>query len=212
VLLQDPFGVLKTAADGRILQVLANADSWFSIAQAWDLSGISSRDQVRRALSRMAEDGILIEERAANAYRYRFNTEHLLADGIKSIATARARFIQQLETTLSGWEGLLFAALFGSAARGDMHTGSDIDIFLVRLDDHLFGDLSGEWWQDQVTVLEQKVTGWTGNPCNVLHFRELEVKEAGDTDTLARIKREGIPLVGSRSWLTTALRDVKLSR
>lgn len=205
MLLQDPFGVIHTAADGRILAVLARADTWFGIAQVWELSGISSRDQVRRALARLATDGVLEEERVASMYRYRLNQEHLLARPLREIATTRERFLGQLKSTLSSWPELVFAALFGSAARNDMHPGSDVDIFLVRSDDEPFGEITEEAWDERVLALEYQVSRWTGNSSNVLHLRESEVRSAGDVDALANIRTEGIPLVGDKVWLIKAL-------
>jgi predicted nucleotidyltransferase len=205
VLLQDPFGVIHTAADGRILEVLARADTWFGIAQVWELSRISSRDQVRRALARLAVDGILDEERVASMYRYRLNQEHLLAGPLKEISTTRERFLGQLKSTLSSWPELVYAALFGSAARNDMRPGSDIDIFLVRSDDELFGKITEEAWDERVLALEYHVSRWTGNSSNVLHLRASEVRTAGNVDALANIRTEGIPLVGDKVWLVKAL-------
>jgi predicted nucleotidyltransferase len=211
MLLQDPFGVIRTAADGRILQVLARADSWFSISQVRELSRISSRDQVRRALARLSADGVLDEERVASMYRYRFNDEHLLSGPIKDISTTRDRFIHQLTSALAAWPEVVYAALFGSAARGDMHQDSDIDIFVVRSDDQPFSDASENAWQERILDLEGKVTRWTGSSANVLHFRESEVAAAGDVDALASIRNEGIPLIGEKVWLMKALRHGRTS-
>jgi predicted nucleotidyltransferase len=211
MLLQDPFGVIHTAADGRILQVLAGADTWFGIAQVWELSHISSRDQVRRALARLSADGILDEERVASMYRYRFNDEHLLAGPIKQISTSRERFFEQLKSTLSAWPDVVYAAVFGSAARNDMHQRSDIDLFRVRSDNQLSGDVSEDAWSERVLELERQVSRWTGNSTNVLHLRESEVRAAGDVDALANIRKEGIPLVGDKVWLVKALHRGKTS-
>lgn len=211
MLLQDPFGVIRTAADGRILQVLARADSWFSISQVRELSRISSRDQVRRALARLSADGVLDEERVASMYRYRFNEEHLLAGPIKEISTTRDRFIRQLQSALAGWPDVVYAALFGSAARSDMHQDSDIDIFLVRSDNRQFSDITEDAWQERVLELEREVERWTGTSTNVLHFRESEVEAAGDVDALANIRREGIPLIGDKVWLVKALQRGRAS-
>lgn len=213
MLLQDPFGVIRTAADGRILQVLARADTWFTVAQVRELSKISSRDQVRRALSRLAADGLLDEERVGTMYRYRFNSDHLMAPAIRDIASTRQRLLERLSSTLSAWgPSLVYAALFGSAARNDMHPGSDIDILLVRKESYLQGDVGEAAWDARVLDLQEQVGRWTGNPTNVLHMRESEVREAGDVAALANIRKEGIPLHGDQVWLVRALQHGKISR
>ncbi|HEY3560999.1 MAG TPA: nucleotidyltransferase domain-containing protein [Kribbella sp.] len=159
----------------------------------------------------MSADGVLDEERVASMYRYRFNEEHLLAGPIKEISTTRDRFIRQLQSALAGWPDVVYAALFGSAARSDMHQDSDIDIFLVRSDNRQFSDITEDAWQERVLELEREVERWTGTSTNVLHFRESEVEAAGDVDALANIRREGIPLIGDKVWLVKALQRGRAS-
>jgi predicted nucleotidyltransferase len=207
MLLQDPFEIVTTAVDGRILQVLAGADSWFTIAQVWDLSRVRSRDQVRRVLARLAGTGVLDVEQIATSYRYRLNRDHLGAGPIIDIATIRQRLLQRLRTEFESGNMapcLVYAALFGSAARGTMRRGSDIDLFVVR-SDQLPSGLGEEDWEAAVFELEHKVSRWTGNPANVLHMTESGVIRAGDTAALAEIRHDGVPLFGRSSWLTLAL-------
>lgn len=205
MLLQRPFEVITTATEGPVLEVLAGADTWFSIAQVWKLSGVRSRDQVRRVLARLATTGILDEEKVANSLRYRLNREHLAAPSIMEIASTRRRLLQRIRETLAPETQLVYAALFGSAARGDMHPGSDIDVFLVRIGESLSGEPDDEAWDARVLKLEMLITRWTGSPVNVFAMYESEVRSAGETEALANIIREGIPLYGSASWLLKAV-------
>ncbi len=205
MLLQRPFDVITTATEGRVLEVLAGADTWFSIAQVWKLSGVRSRDQVRRVLARLADTGILDEERVANALRYRLNRDHLAAPPILEIASIRQALLERLRGALAPESDLVYAALFGSAARGDMHPGSDIDVFLVRVGDPQSGESGDESWGSRVMELETLITRWTGNTVNVLAMYESEVRSAGEAAALANIIREGSCLYGSTSWLSKAV-------
>lgn len=207
MLLQHPFEVVTTAKDGPVLGVLAGADSWFTVAQVWELSGVRSRDRVRRVLARLAETGVVDEELVGTTLRYRLNREHLDADAIIAIARTRDRLLERLRSELTeSWQGVLvYAALFGSAARGDMHADSDVDILLIRTHGAVIQDADNDVWERRVTDFEQRVRRWTGNPTNVLAFTEDEVYRATPTAALKEAAREGITLTGPHNWLDQAL-------
>ncbi|WP_152365392.1 nucleotidyltransferase domain-containing protein [Microlunatus speluncae] len=210
MLLQHPFEVITTATEGPVLEVLAGAESWFTIAQVWRLSGVRSRDQVRRVLARLAGTGILDEEKVASSLRYRLNREHLAAPSIVAIASIRQTLIGRLRETLAPAAGLVYAALFGSVVRGDMHRTSDIDVFLVRVDGPHSDEGDDGTWEAWVRGLEATITRWTGNPVNVFVMLESEVRAAGDTAAVASIVREGVGLYGGASWLSTAVGKLRV--
>jgi arsenite-transporting ATPase len=66
----------------------------------------------------------------------------------------------------------VYAALFGSAARGDMRPDSDIDIFLVRPTGSQL-----EAWERASSAFADRVTRWTGNDARVLEMTQAEVQE-----------------------------------
>ena len=91
---------------------------------------------------------------------YTLNRDHVLADGVISMAAAMARLRQRLRDRLAGWDvPCVHASLFGSAARGDGETHSDIDVLVVRP-----ADVAGDdpTWQGQLAQLEEDVARWTG--------------------------------------------------
>jgi hypothetical protein len=58
----------------------------------------------------------------------------------------------------------LHASMFGSAARGDGDSSSDIDLFVVR---SAAVDADARTWRGQVERLSEHVRAWTGNHANV---------------------------------------------
>lgn len=96
--------------------------------------------------------------REGYAHQFSLNREHLAADSIIALAQMRTRFLQALEHTLGQWHPApVYAAVFGSAARGDMRVDSDIDLLLFRAD-HIDVDA----WDSAVDVLAAQTSRWTG--------------------------------------------------
>jgi len=198
MLLQRPFEALTPTLDGDCLAVLAGANSFFTVSQVQRvLDGERSLSGLRRALDRLAEHGVVRSERFGPAYAYALNREHLLAEAIIEVASAKTRLIDRVRDRVQSWEfPPVYAALFGSAARGDMRTGSDIDLFLVRPE-------SADWerWTDAVHRLQADMISWTGNDTRVLEFSEQEAAEHGSTDqVVASVTRDGITLAGRPNW------------
>lgn len=199
MLLQHPFETVTTSVDGDCLAVLARADHEFTVSHLLPLlKRKRSLTGVRNALDRLAEQGIVNVRQVGNVNSYSLNRSHLLAPAIIEIAAARDRLVERVTAELQQWRvSPVYGALFGSAARGEMRTESDIDILLIHADD---ADI--ELWTDQVAHLQQLVTSWTGNDTRVLTLSEREVHEHGARDPVLReVVHEGVALTGSTSWL-----------
>jgi predicted nucleotidyltransferase len=137
---------------------------------------------------------------------HRFNHDHLAAPYIVELARLQETFLARLEDHLESWQTPpAYAAVFGSAARGQMTTSSDIDLLLVRL--HTAVD---EEWEEQLNDLATTVTGWLGNDTRVLEFTENEIATKGHEEpVLNDILQEGLTVTGRRSWLAKQLRSGK---
>ena len=199
MLLQHPFEAVTTSVDGDCLTVLARADHEFSVSRLLPLlQRKRSLTGVRNALDRLAEQGVVNVRRVGNVNSYSLNRSHLIAPAIIEIAAARDRLVERVTAELQQWPvPPVYGALFGSAARGEMHTESDIDILLIHPD-----EADVELWTDKVAHLQQLVTSWTGNDTRVLTFSEQEVQEHGASEPVLReVAREGVAVTGSTSWL-----------
>ena len=200
--LGHPLAIVTPTLDGDVLAVLAHADHAFTTGQLHRMLGAFSEDGIRKVLMRLAGQGIVRAERIGNAYSYRLNRDHLGAQPIIELANLRQTLLDRVEQEITIWlEPALYGAMFGSAARGDMHQESDVDLLLVRRD-----DADEDTWDSQVLALSARVTAWTGNDTRVLVLTESHVHEAdGSEPVLESVRREGLTVAGSRAWLQKAL-------
>ena len=146
-------------------------------------------------------------EPAGSAQMYRLNRDHLAAPAVLALADLRATLLERLATVLAGWQPVpAYAALFGSAARGEERADSDLDICLVRPDGVPADDAD---WRRQVADLQAAVTGWTGNDTRVLELAAGDAAPAGEGESVVDdVLRDGIALAGD----VAALRRLRAPR
>lgn len=202
MLLNRPFEVVTPTVDGDVLQVLAGAEARFTVGQLHDMIGTHSYNGVKKALLRLVQQGIVTAELSGTVRTYQLNREHLAAPAVLALASVRGVFLERLRATFGEWaQPPVFAALFGSAGRGDMRADSDIDLFLVR-PDALDPELEAGWHRD-TDRLQRETTAWTGNDARVVEMSLTEVRAglAADDPLLAAVRAEGRILHGeSRFW------------
>lgn len=100
------------------------------------------------------------------------------------LASIRTELERRLHTEIADWEiAPAHVSIFGSAARGDGDTRSDIDMFVVRAVDVAEDDPG---WRDQLGRLADVVYDWTGN-----HAALSEVSAAD----IRRLRRERPPVI-----------------
>ncbi|WP_375407216.1 nucleotidyltransferase domain-containing protein [uncultured Amnibacterium sp.] len=128
------------------------------------------------------------------SYVWSLNRDHLAAEALIALANMRQTLLDHLTEEAHTVPGLMFAALFGSAARGNMRLDSDIDLFLVSADDAAQSEFASA-----VSALEWKVSRWTGNDARALTMRESEID--GGAPVLQQIANEGITLTSDPLWL-----------
>lgn len=199
--LARPFAVVTPTIDGDVLQALAGADTGFTGRGVHRLIGRRSQEGVRRALDRLTAQGIVGAETVGASTVYRLNRAHLAAPHIEAIAQLRGELLTRLRARLDGWEiRPAYAALFGSAARGDMQAGSDIDLFVVR---PAGVDPDDADWLDQVHTLVRDVAIWTGNDVRPVELAEDEALTAArdKRGVVADVAADGIHLAGPSGFL-----------
>lgn len=203
--LQRPFRVITPTVDGDVLRVLAGADASFTPPRVHSLMGRHSESGVRRSLQRLAEQGIVSQQRVGQAVTYRLNREHLAAPHIVAIAGLYQDLLASLRDLLRQWSvPCEYAALFGSAVRREMRPDSDIDVFVVR-PSAVDGD--DPTWRVQLDSLPSRVSAWTGNDTRVLEFDAGEVATGLEeaAGVLVDIRTEGVRLFGPATYLRGAL-------
>jgi Nucleotidyltransferase domain len=209
--LNRPFATVTPTLDGDVLGVLATSEVTFTVAQIQRILTTVSGEGVRKVLTRLTAQGVVLHDQVGRTNIYRLNTEHLAAEPILALSRLTATFLDRLEAHLKGWgETLKYAAVFGSAATGRMNLGSDIDLFLVRASDPKAADpqRDSEIWEQQVTELTRSVTAWTGNDGRVVEYTEdeLAIAAAASEPLLSDVARQGLTVAGTRAWLNGQLR------
>jgi len=198
--LDRPLAAITPTVDGDVLLVLARAVADFTPATVQRLSGRHSVDGVRKALNRLAEQGVVTSRSAGRAVLYSLNREHLLAPSIIEMADIGREFAKRIADQVGGWQvAPVLVAIFGSAASGHMRPDSDVDLLVVR-SDHVDPDSAS--WRSQIIDLEQAVTAWTGNDARVLEFSLTEAQRRPNERVLEDALAHGIAVVGEFSALT----------
>lgn len=202
MLLAHPMQLVTPTVDGDVLAALARAEQSFTPGELHRLIGTHSISGIRKALIRLAGQGIVEAEARGHASVYALRRDHLAAPAIIELANLRQTLIQRLRDRLADFEiEPAYAALFGSAARDTMRVDSDLDVFLVRRTD--LDDVMIDAWERDVHELSQQATAWTGNDTRVLELSEREVSSGlakRDDPVLDSIQKDGIHLAGPRSF------------
>lgn len=198
-----PLATVTPTLDGDVLAVLARHEATYTTGQLHRVLTRHSEEGIRKALRRLATQGVVLSERVGNAFAYRLNRDHLAAQHIIGLAQLQNTFLERLQDHLESWESPpSYAAVFGSAARGSMSADSDLDLLLVRPD-----NADDDQWEAQVDTLVATVTRWIGNDVRPLEFTVAELADRGrDEPVLRDVLSEGLTVAGHRAWLGDQLR------
>ncbi|HEY7147019.1 MAG TPA: nucleotidyltransferase domain-containing protein [Streptosporangiaceae bacterium] len=200
--LNRPLATITPTLDGDVLAVLARLDAAVTTGQLHRMLDSYSEEGIRKVLRRLHRQGVVHSDRIGNAYSYRLNREHLAAGPIVELATLGQTLLRRLEERLSNWlYRPVYAAVFGSAARGTMNENSDLDLLLVRAD-----DTPSDIWDEQVADLSADASRWTGNDTRPLEYAVSDLAEVRAEQVLHDVLNEGITLAGRRDWFMKQLR------
>ena len=205
--LNRPFATVTPTLDGDVLAVLASAEVTFTISQVQRILATGSGEGIRKVLTRLVAQGVVLRDQVGRTNTYRLNTEHLAAEPIMALSQLNSTFLKRLEKHLDGWRKTLrYAAVFGSAATGRMKLDSDIDLFLVRAADA--GHDGDDAWEERPTELARLVTAWTGNDGRIVEYAEDEFRAAAAAGEplLRDVAKQGLTVAGTRSWFNGQLR------
>jgi DNA-binding transcriptional ArsR family regulator len=172
-----PYAAICPTLDSTVLATLAGTTKPLTGREVARLTGRSSHSGVLDALSRLTEHGLVDRAEAGRALLYSLNREHLAAPAVDVLAGMRAELLERLRRAIDEWEvAPIHASLFGSVARGDGDTRSDVDLFVVRPDATVADDPA---WQAQRDDLAVRVQRWTGNRASIAEVSETELAQLG---------------------------------
>jgi len=173
------------------------------------MAGTGSEAGVRKVLGRLVEQGLVHVSEAGASLLYVANRDHVAWPAVESLATLRRLLFDRIGTAIAGWEiKPLHVSVFGSAARGDGDTRSDIDLFVIR---PARTAEDSEPWASQIDRLREAVASWTGNACQVfqLDMNRLAEHAAVSDRLLDEWRRDAITLYGDepRNLISRAKRQ-----
>lgn len=178
-----PFIALMPSLDSAVLTVLARTTR---PRTGREIAGVAGRSPagVRAVLERLVEQGLVYSEKAGRAFTYTLNRDHLAAPAVEALANLRTRLFDRLRDEIAEWEvPPAHASLFGSAARGDGDSKSDVDLFVVRPRGI---EEEEPTWRRQIDSLAEGVRRWTGNNAGIAEL---------SPDQLASLKERRPPIL-----------------
>jgi predicted nucleotidyltransferase len=186
-------------ATSAVLRALVQApDARFTMRQLARVAGVS-HNAAQTVVHRLVEHGLVLTMPAGRAVMCRFNQAHLAAAAVAALVTLRARLLRMLTEEIGAWPITpLHASLYGSGARGDGTTGSDLDLLVVR-PDRLDGDAE-QRWEGQLAESSGRVRLATGNPVSYLDLTRAELGEVvrAEEPIVANWRQDAVHLFGQR--------------
>ena len=200
--LAHPLRTVAPTLDGDVLRVLASAEAQFTVGDVQRLLGAYTAPGIRRVLRRLTEQGVVRQQQLGRTRGYELNRDHLAAPHIIALAHLRDELIDRLAAAVDTWVTQpVFAALFGSGARDDHASRSDLDlVFIFPAPSDL------EQARSTVQDLAAASTRWTGNDTRPIVFDERQAMTAIHKEPLFRnIAEHGIVFAGDPLWLQRRL-------
>lgn len=150
------------------------------------------------ALDHLVAHGLVRSQPAGRANLYSLNEEHLLVAALTDVFEVRAGLVKRIAESVRHWEiPPLNVTLFGSMARGDGDTQSDVDLLVVRpgrVDDSSDNDV----WRGQLDTLAHEIDQWTGNRAALVEISEEEARTLSRRQhrLLHDVRRDGVRVSG----------------
>lgn len=159
-----PIASVIPSLDGAVLNALAGTTAPLNLSGVHALAGTGSLSGVRRVLVRLVEEGVV--DMAPGGYV--LNREHVAAPAIEALSRLWGEVLDRIRRLAESWSAPpALVALFGSAARRDGDSHSDIDLLLVS---------DAKDLGEQARELAARVSGWTGNTTMVLDFSSKDIR------------------------------------
>jgi predicted nucleotidyltransferase len=194
--LARPYAAICPTLEGEILVTLARTTRPLTGREVARLVRHGSQTGINRALQRLVEHGVVLRQQAGRAMLVLLNRDHLSAPAVELLSSMRERLTRKLVEECEAWRvPAKHVSLFGSAARGDGDTESDVDLFIVR---PRRVDENDATWRTQLEQLAQGVESWTGNRAGLSEVSEKELPRLRRTRprVVSELEKDAIRLFG----------------
>lgn len=195
---------ITSSLDGPVLVVLAHAGKPLTVSEVASNAARGSEIGIRKSLGRLLAQGIVTATELGNTRVYSLNRDHVAAGVAVEMAGLRSELWRRAAREVERWNVRpLYACVFGSAARHEGDSDSDIDLLLVRPSTILEVNEAqksksvwaalGMWaevistrvmsegqikkWETSVDNLHDLMRRWTGNPLQVVSLSAIEWSE-----------------------------------
>jgi DNA-binding transcriptional ArsR family regulator len=186
------------AGTEAVLRVLAGSDAALGVRQVARLAGVSA-NRASQVLSELAEHGLVSVDEHGAGRLCRLNRAHLATDPLLALVGLRGRLIEFLRAEVASWGNRpRHVSLFGSAARGDATTRSDLDLLVIRPGSR--NDADDDSWEDQLFKSGERIFAATGNRAAWFVTTPADLRravEAGEP-IIGEWRRDAIHLDGRR--------------
>ncbi len=192
-----PYTAISPTLDSEVLTVLAGTTRPLTGREVARLTGRTSHRGVAEVLRRLVEHGLVERQEAGRALLFTLNREHLAAPAVEILTGLRAELLRRIREVVGAWEiAAAHVSIFGSTARGDGDTRSDIDLFVVRPDAVSEDDPR---WRQQLDDLAESIERWTGNKASIAEAAADEIGSiiAESRPIVAELRSDAINIGGA---------------
>jgi predicted nucleotidyltransferase len=184
----DP--VLNSVTKVRLLRTLFTQPARRWTGRELAKAARVSTAQAARDLRELSDVGILLRDVLGRSYSWELSRDHVLFNPLSNLfgleANLKSELVRQIADELRA-EPIRQAKLFGSIARGDERSDSDVDLFLEVADASKVPRVNAA-----VDKLRVRVWRSFGNPVVPLVYTSSKVKRPPNPSLMAAIGREGI--------------------
>lgn len=193
--LVQPVQAVIPGAQGRILAVLAETSAELSLRTIARLSGVSIA-QASRVMPKLVELGMVERRELPPSSLFRLVNEHVASRAVLALAGARRTVLEQVGRAAGALASPpVSVILFGSFARGDARSDSDIDVVVVR---PAAVAEENEAWASGLEAWRQHARRITGNRIEIVEVSEREIARLlqGREPLWSDVARDGVVIFG----------------
>jgi predicted nucleotidyltransferase len=158
-----PIRSVVPSLDGPVLGVLAHTTAPLSLSEVHRRAG-GSKSGIRQVLRRLVGEGLVHDVPGG----YVLNRDHVAMAAVELLANLHGELVGRIRSEVERWPAPVdLVGLFGSAARRDGDSNSDIDALVVS---------DAEDLHDLVDHLTERIHAWTGNPAQILGMGRADLR------------------------------------
>jgi predicted nucleotidyltransferase len=190
-----PLESVIPGARGKLLAALARVSGPLTLRAAAEVAAVST-GQCSELLGQLVGLGLVEREDIPPAAHFRLVRDHVAAKPLLELLDTGQRFLENLAKTAARIRPTpISVVVFGSLARGEARTESDIDVFVVRSPE-VAADDSG--WRDAIARWAAGAERASGNRVNLLEVDAAEARRLlrAGKGVWSSIRREGRGVFG----------------